>query len=270
MSNVAVPRPADGIGQSPATPGRGVELMLAVALAAAAPVSGARAQAPELQPGTYRCSSYNVSSGGGSCRTMPPLVLRADGSYEYSSTRGRWSVRQGTLLLSQSSLWGPGKILGPDAIRFEYDYRGWHHVVTWTCQACGRGTQPQAGAAPTPTAARGSYVGIALVLEFGTAVGGVSSFTIVPAELAAGYEHDGPVPAGSVQGLAWATSPTTVRLATSKENKLLSGKQYVVFLDWPAETVPVAILDLPPVKTDYSATLPATLDGAAVLARVNR
>ncbi len=25
-----------------------------------------------LQPGTYRCSSYNVSGGGGSCRNFQP------------------------------------------------------------------------------------------------------------------------------------------------------------------------------------------------------
>lgn len=115
------------------------------------------------------------------------------------------------------------------------------------------------------SATKGSYVGVSLTLEFGTDVGGVSSFTIVPAELARSYTHNAPLPEGSVQGLAWETSLSKVALATNRNNQLMSGKQYVVFLSWPRETIPVAILDLPPVSRDYSTTLQATLDGAGVL-----
>jgi len=53
---------------------------------------------------------------------------------------------------------------------------------------------------------------------------------------------------------------TLVTLETSRDNKLTSGRRYVVFLSWPRETLPVAVLDLPPTDGDYTATLPARLD----------
>ena len=213
-----------------------------------------------LALGTYRCSSYNVSGGGGSCRTMPALVLRPDGTYTYSSTRGGWSIRGDRLVLSESSLWGPGTILGRDTVRFEYDYRDRHHVVTWICQGC--------AAAPASAGGAGAAVGVSLTLEFGRSVGGVSGFVIVPAAAARAYTHNAPLPEGAVQGLAWETSRTAVALATGRNNRIVSGRRYIVFLAWPRETVPVAVLDLPPGGGDYTATLPATLDGAAVLARL--
>ncbi|MBI3897796.1 MAG: hypothetical protein HY308_05790 [Gammaproteobacteria bacterium] len=111
--------------------------MKRAAIVLAAVVGFAAFEAEAAVAGTYRCASYNVSGGAGSCRNMPRLALNADGSYQYSSTRGRWRVADGKLVLSESKLWGPGKILGHGSIRFEYDYRGWHHVVTWLCQACG-------------------------------------------------------------------------------------------------------------------------------------
>ncbi|MBI2314027.1 MAG: PDZ domain-containing protein [Betaproteobacteria bacterium] len=218
--------------------------------------------AQALQPGTYRCASYNVSGGGGSCRNFQPLVLHPDGAYQYSSTRGQWRVQGGRLVLSESTLWGPGEIIGQDTLRFEYDYRGWHHVVTWVCQECGAagaggGTDfPRASGAPQ----RGSYAGVTLTLEFDTAVGGVSGFVIVPAEAAGRYTHNAPLPEGAVQGLAWETGANAVRLATSRNNKLMGGRRYVVFLSWPRETLPVAVLDLPPTDRDYTATLPARLN----------
>ncbi|MBI5428254.1 MAG: hypothetical protein HZA02_08270 [Nitrospinae bacterium] len=200
---------------------------------------------------------------------MPPLTLNADGGYQLSSTRGRWSERDGALILSESALWGPGEILGPDAVRFEYDYRGWRHVVTWVCQECAFGAPP-AGGPPAERApvSKGSYVGVSLTLEFAQAIGGVSAFVIVPAEHARNYAHNAPLPSGAVQGLAWETGANSVALATNRDNKLISGARYVVFLSWPRETIPVAILDLPPVTADYTATLPAMLDGTRVLEKI--
>lgn len=221
----------------------------------------ARAQTDTLAPGTYRCASYNVSGGGGSCRTMQPLVLHADQSYQLSSTRGRWLVQGGRLQLSESRLWGPGQILGPDTVRFEYDYRGWRHTVTWICQQCGATpasastTRPSnAGATAAPG---GAFRGVSLTLEFTTAVGGVSGFTIVPAESAPAYTHNAALPEGAVQGLAREVGSRSVALATSAGNRLRSGRQYVVFLAWPRETLPVAAFTLPPGGTDYQATLTA-------------
>ncbi len=217
----------------------------------------AHAQVDRLAAGSYRCSSYNVSGGGGSCRTMQPLVLRADGTYQHSSTQGRWSAQGGKLHLSESRLWGTGEILGKDTIRFEYDYRDWRHTVTWICQECGYGEAPRPS---TPAAApQGGYMGVSLTLEFGTRIGGVSGFVIIPAESARSYTHNAPLPEGAVQGLAWESGATSVALSTNRNNKLRSGRQYVVFLAWPRETIPVALLDLPPGNADYSATLPASL-----------
>jgi hypothetical protein len=248
---------------------RGTLLIAAEVIALALLAFDANGQSSAFRPGVYRCSSYNVSGGGGSCRNMPLLVLYPDGTYQYSSRRGRWSVRNDTLFLSKSTLWGPGKILGSNTIRFEYDYRGWHHVVTWVCTDCAS-SQPNESPEASESSSSSTYVGVSLVLEFTTAVGGVSSFTIVPVEHARSYTHNAPLPEGAVQGLAWEKSTTQVTLATNRNNKLLSGKRYVVFLGWPRETIPVAILDLPATRTDYTATLPATLDGESVLARIGK
>lgn len=220
------------------------------------------AAANALQPGSYRCSAYNVSGGGGSCRNFQPLVLNADGSYRFSSTRGEWRVQGGRLVLSESPLWGPGQIVGGDAVRFEYDYRGWRHVLTFRCQDCASGAAGRGAADPQPAAKGASQVGVSLALQFNEPVGGVSGFVIVPAESARGYSHNAPLPEGAVQGLAYESGASTVKLATNRNNKLPSGRKYVVFLSWPRETLPVAVLDLPSTDRDYSATIPAQLRAA--------
>ena len=234
---------------------------------------GAEAQSQSLMAGSYRCASYNVSGGGGSCRNMQPLQLHADQSYQFGSTQGRWRAQGGTLVLSESSLWGPGQILGRDSVRFDYEYRGWHHTVTWVCQACATAaadsqavdapTAASTAAATKATAAApaqpGGYRGVPLTLEFAGSMGGVSGYTIVPAESARGYTHNAPLPEGAVQGLAREVGARSVALATNASNKLRSGRQYVVFLAWPRETLPVASFSLPPGNTDYSAALAAAL-----------
>lgn len=246
------------------------QFMTCAALVAAlsGPQAAAESQSAELMSGTYRCSSYNVSGGGGSCRTMPRLVLDPDGSYRFSSTRGQWSSRKdGQVVLSESRLWGPGTVVAPTTLRFEYDYNGWRHVVTWVCQDC---AEARAGAAPGSAAASGAAIGVSLVLDFDAPIGGVSGYTLVPAEAARAYGHNAPMPPGAVQGLAWESARMQVSLATNRNNTLASGKRYVVFLSWPRETLAVAVLDLPSQAADYSATLPATLDGEAVLGRLGR
>lgn len=219
--------------------------------------------APYLLPGTYRCSAYNVSGGGGSCRNVPPLVLVADGSYQFSSSRGRWSIYGGKLLLSEAQIWGQGEILGSNTVRFEYDYRGWRHTVIWVCQECASASQG------TVNPSNGPFVGVSLTLQFSQQVGGVSGFTIVPVESARNYAHNAPLPNGAVQGLAWEAGPTSVGVATNRNNKLMSGRRYVIFLAWPRESIPVAIMEIPPMDRDYTATLPATLDGASILAQLD-
>ncbi|MBI2219168.1 MAG: hypothetical protein HYU51_17945 [Candidatus Rokubacteria bacterium] len=217
--------------------------------------------------GIYRCASYNVSGGGGSCRTFQPLILQPDGTYQHSSTRGVWRVQDGRLHLSESRLWGPGEILGPDTVRFEYEYRGWRHTVTWVCAECAQRPTPRLPSTGPSASPGESFVGVSLSLEFGIPAGGVSSFVIVPADAAHRYTHNAPLPDGAVQGVAWETSATAVGLATGR-NKLRTGRKYVVFLSWPRESIPVAVLDLPVVNDDYTTTLRATLDGHSVLASV--
>jgi hypothetical protein len=227
----------------------------------------AAAEATQPIAGTYRCASYNVSGGGGSCRTFRPLILQPDGTYEYSSTRGSWSARDGRLHLSESTLWGPGEIVGRDTVRFEYDYRGWRHTVTWLCAECGQSASLRPPPAAAPPSIGDTLVGVSLTLEFSERIGGVSGFVIVLADVARAYAHNAPLPEGAVQGVAWETSATAVGLATGR-NTLRTGQRYVVFLSWPRESIAVALLELPRVSSDYTTTLSATLDGASVLSRL--
>ena len=87
-------------------------------------------------PGQYRCWSYNVSGGGGSCRLAPPLVLNSDGTYQMSSERGTYKVQGAKVILSESRIRGPGTLQDGNRIVFEYDYKGMHHTVTYACQRC--------------------------------------------------------------------------------------------------------------------------------------
>ena len=84
--------------------------------------------------GTYRCWMFNVGGAGGRCRTSPPIVLRADGSYEESSARGTWTVRGDQVVLSASTVRGPGRLEGGNRIVFEYVYKGQPHRVTYLRQ----------------------------------------------------------------------------------------------------------------------------------------
>ncbi len=86
--------------------------------------------------GHYRCLSYNVSGGGGSCRLAPPLTLNANGTYGMSSERGTWRVVGDRVHLSGSKIRGPGKLSKDNRIIFEYTHRGWQHTITYGCTDC--------------------------------------------------------------------------------------------------------------------------------------
>ena len=115
----------------------------------------------------------------------------------------------------------------------------------------------------------GTEIGVSLTLRFTDArpIGGFVGHVVVPAEAARQYRHNGPIPQGSISGGAWPIGPNLVSLNTTRDSRLMSGRRYIVFLMFAGESVPVAILDLPPIDTDYAATLDATTDGASVLAR---
>ncbi len=83
--------------------------------------------------GSYRCTSYNVSGGGGgNCRLFAPIVLKSDGTYSVSSEKGTYIINGDKITLSKSTLRGVGTLLSNDnQIRFEYKYNGWNHVITY-------------------------------------------------------------------------------------------------------------------------------------------
>jgi len=81
--------------------------------------------------GTYRCWSFNVGGRGGVC-TNPPLVLNQNGTYTLSSEKGKITIKDQSIILSQSKFRGPG-ILTDDGmqIQFKYKYKGLQQTVTY-------------------------------------------------------------------------------------------------------------------------------------------
>jgi hypothetical protein len=86
--------------------------------------------------GVYRCWHFNVGGAGKRC-TSPPLELRADGTYRMSSERGTYTIQRDRIVLSESKIRGPGRMLGGDKIVFEYTYKGLAHTVTYLRQPPG-------------------------------------------------------------------------------------------------------------------------------------
>jgi hypothetical protein len=89
-----------------------------------------------VQPGVYRCWSFEISGGAGSCRLSPPITIRADGTYDDMATQGKWRARGNRITFSESRSRGPGLVTG-NRIVFDYDFRGMHNTVTYVCQECG-------------------------------------------------------------------------------------------------------------------------------------
>ncbi|MBI2524733.1 MAG: PDZ domain-containing protein [Candidatus Rokubacteria bacterium] len=154
----------------------------------AAPPAGLAAAA-----GTYRCWMFNVGGAGGRCRTSPPIILRADGTYEESSTRGSWTLRGSQVLLAGSTVRGAGRLESGNQIVFEYVYNGQPHRVTYLRQD-GTGADAPAGApartvaappaTPAPPAAAPSRVPVELTIRFAASdgsVGWINSVALIPA-----------------------------------------------------------------------------------------
>lgn len=80
--------------------------------------------------GTYKCWSFNANGRGGKC-TNPPLVLDKKGGYTMSSERGRYTIKDDTVVLSKSKTRGAGKILEEGMqIQFSYTYKGSVQTMT--------------------------------------------------------------------------------------------------------------------------------------------
>ncbi|MBI4433374.1 hypothetical protein HY632_01230 [Candidatus Uhrbacteria bacterium] len=189
-----------------------------------APTTVAAANAPAFTPkfmaGSYRCWSYNVSGGGGSCRLAPPIELKANGTYSMSSERGRFTIRSNSLSLSQSKIRGQGTI-SDDGMRitFAYPYNGWKHTVTYL-----RST-------PLP----GSVI-VELTIRYPEAQGWldwVSTVELQPEHGDQKARYDGV-----------ATSPDRQTVKTSYARGVLGGMRYRVFVSTGTDRQEVGILDL--------------------------
>lgn len=216
-------------------------------------LSALSASSGALVLGSYRCASFNAGGAGGRCHFAPPIEIRADGSYTESSTTGRYTLKGDQIIFSESTVRGPGQVIDDNAFRFQYTYKGLAHTSTYRCFGC----SGAAASAPAQQAkgAASARVGVTLHIEFSEAVAGATSFAIVPRESASQFRHHSALPAGAVSGLVVDVSQSQVRLATSRNNLLVVGQPYVVFLVYPAETVAVAAFHLPAVKSDFEGRL---------------
>ena len=197
---------------------------------------------PQTMEGTFRCWSYNVAGAGKQC-TSPPLVLSGDGSYSMSSEVGTYTIVNNSLLvLSESKLRGVGVILeGGMQVRFEYDYNGWHHTVTYL--------RMENSPVPDSATAKSSdaYVEVSLIMHFpdGGYVGGINTATLIPR---GGSEQ-------VAQSIVYESAPNTVTANFRKggtKSGVPTGAVYDVFVSTGFEEWKSASLDLTNVTSDVS------------------
>jgi len=218
------------------------------------------ATALALQVGSYRCWSYNVSGGGGSCRLAAPITVNADGTYSESSTSGTYRIDGNRIRFSQSTIRGPGLIAADNQIIFEYDYRSRHHTVTYLCQDCK--AAPSTAKRTPAAAAAGALVWAQLRLAFDRPDGYLSwanSAHLVPAEQAAAFAASDAAspPAGSATSSTYLDGKQTV---VANFRQATGGRRYVVFLDSGRQRLPVATVHLPASPAEQTISLDASLD----------
>ncbi len=225
--------------------------------------------AAALQFGSYRCSAYNVSGiGGASCRLTPPIVINPDGTYQESSTQGTYKVSGNRIHFSESTVRGPGMIMGQNQsifhtqIIFEYDYLQRRHTVTYLCQDCnlpdvkpGASGAAAAGAPPVRAEVR---------LQFARAdgfLGWVNFAYLIPREHAAAFAasplRPSSPPPGAVQGSAGRSDPQTVSTLFRHARVEVD---YVVFLESHSQRIAVASLRLPKAPASQPLTVSASFD----------
>ncbi|MDP2630102.1 MAG: hypothetical protein Q8P56_01720, partial [Candidatus Uhrbacteria bacterium] len=200
--------------------------------------------------GSYRCYSYNVSGGGGGdCRLFAPIVLNADGRYYVSSEKGTYAVKGDVITLSESKLRGPGKLVGGTQIRFEYDYNGWHHTITYL---------KESGSASTTTTS-GSEVAVQLILQYpakDSALGGIVTVELVP--------EGQDVKTASYKPTAIAQYDGDKRIIGSfykATNMPQTGKKYTVYVNTGFAATAVGTLDLTKTTAETTATINVTVSG---------
>lgn len=217
-----------------------------------------------LQFGTYRCWSYNVSGGGGSCRLAAPIVINADGTYQESSTRGTYRVAGDRIQFSESTIRGPGTLAGENQIVFEYDYGGRRHNVTYLCQDCaaGRASATSVPGASAPSARVWAQVRLQFARPDGF-LNWANSAHLVPFEQARQFASGGSAtpPPGSSTGSAYMDDRQTV---IANFRQATGGRDYVIFLDSGRERIPVGNLHLPVSPAEQTLTINASLTPSSI------
>lgn len=195
--------------------------------------------------GSYRCWSYNVSGGGGgNCRLFAPIVLNADGTYSVSSEKGTYAVTGDTIILSESKLRGPGKLIGGTQIRFEYDYNNWHHTITYL---------KESGASSPTVDGSLSEIPVQIILEYparNSSLGSITTIEFVP--------EGQQVATASYKPTAIAVWDGDKRVTASfhkATNTPKTGQKYAVYTSYGGDAVRVGILDLTNVKKEATVTI---------------
>ncbi|MBI4252905.1 hypothetical protein HY623_01845 [Candidatus Uhrbacteria bacterium] len=197
--------------------------------------------------GSYRCWSYNVSGGGGgNCRLFAPIVLNKDGAYTVSSEKGTFTVTGDTIVLSESKLRGPGKLISGTQIRFEYDYNNWHHTITYLKE----------GGTASPSTSGASEVPVQVILQYpakDSALNGIVTVELVP--------EGQNVATASYKPTAIAVWDGDKRVTASfhkATNTPQIGKKYTVYTNTGSASTAVGTLDLTAVKEELTVTINVT------------
>lgn len=197
--------------------------------------------------GSYRCYSYNVSGGGGGdCRLFAPIILNKNGTYSVSSEKGTYTAQGDVMMLSESKLRGTGKILGGNQLRFEYDYNGWHHTITYLKEG-----------GSSSSSENDAEIPVQLILEYpvkDSVLGGIATVELVP--------EGGDVKTDSYKPTAIAQYDGDKRIVGSfykTSNKPKSGKKYTIYTNTGTGTTAVGTLDLTSATKETTATIKVVL-----------
>lgn len=200
--------------------------------------------------GSYRCWSYNVSGGSGTCRLAPPIVLAGDGTYTMSSERGIYTVQGDVIVLSESKIRGPGTIVDGNKIRFEYDYNGLRHTVTYLREDGGEANAPS-----------GEDVVVELTLRYPSqdgSLGYVSTVVLVP--------KGENIEKAPYQPTAIAVYDGDKKITASffkPTNKVRNGRAYDVYTSTGIENRLVGTIDLANSRGTVTKTIDVSLSGSA-------
>ncbi len=206
-----------------------------------------------IDAGTYRCWSYNVSGGGGSCTLSPAIVLKSDGTYSISSEQGTYQVAGDTLTLSQSKLRGPGKIIDGNKIRFEYDYQTLHHTVTYLLSSKEPGISTQDG--------QPSEVTVDVILEYPTKDSALNSISTI--ELVPKGQDVKTAPYKPTALAVWNGDRRVTGSFHKATNTPRTGIEYTVYASTGFGSTAVGTLDLTKTKTQIEAIIPVSLTGTS-------